>query len=378
VGQRLNERYVVERLLGEGAMGMVFLAHDLAQRAPVALKVLNPALCGDTRARERMAREAGALGRIQHPAVVRIYEVFEHGGALVLALEYVPGSTLLERMQSQRASVGAAVELMLVVLGGVQAIADAGIVHRDLKPANILLTASGQPKIADLGVARDTRAQALTRTGTSLGTLGYMSPEQLRGARVGPASDIYACGILLYELLTGRLPFDADSDYALVQAQLAGTPNLAALGQVVHAPLVGVVARALAKQPEDRHASAAAFAHALASVSGFAGASASAHPVALEQVPARSVGMAHSAPLVEPVHAGGQAEAYSGPAPRSRAGRRRRSKKRSPTRSWYRSLRAWLPKGPLGGCLVVAFFALGVGLLALLVVMVLVVRTFWR
>jgi serine/threonine-protein kinase len=264
--QYLLGRYQLGPMLGEGAAGQVFRAHDELLGRTVALKILSRELWQSAKARQRMAREAGALGRITHRHVVGIYNVFEHESALVLELEFVEGGTLADRLRSGPLPLPEALRVMVGILSGLNAIHRAGIVHRDLKPANILLARDGTPKIADLGVARDMTAQGMTRTGTPLGTVEYMSPEQIRGDQVGPASDIYACGILLYELLTGSVPFDRASEFEVMAAHLEQAPNLSLLESKAPPVLVQAVARALAKLPEQRWASARELGKVLAKV----------------------------------------------------------------------------------------------------------------
>jgi serine/threonine-protein kinase len=253
---RLLGRYRLGPMLGEGAAGQVFRAHDELLGRTVALKILSRELWQSPKARERMAREAGALGRVTHRHVVAIYNVFEHESALVLELEFVEGGTLADRLHSGPLPLPEALRVMAGILSGLNAIHRAGIVHRDIKPANILLTREGTPKIADLGVARDMTVKGMTRTGTQLGTVEYMSPEQIRGDQVGPATDIYACGILLHELVTGSVPFERASEYEVMAAHLKETPNLALLESKAAPVVVQAVARALAKLPAERWPSA--------------------------------------------------------------------------------------------------------------------------
>ena len=162
--QYLLGRYRLGPMLGEGAAGQVFQAHDELLGRTVALKILSRELWQSPKARERMAREAGALGRVTHRHVVGIYNVFEHESALVLELEFVEGGTLGDRLRSGPLPRPEALRVMVGILSGLNAIHRAGIVHRDIKPANILLGRDGTPKIADLGVARDMTAKAMTRT----------------------------------------------------------------------------------------------------------------------------------------------------------------------------------------------------------------------
>jgi serine/threonine-protein kinase len=263
-GQTLHGRYQVGQLIGDGAMGSVYRANDGMLGRTVALKVLNPELWTSAKARQRMAREAGVLGRINHPNVINIHNVFDHGEALVLELEYVSGGTLSHRLDRGPLAVPEAARILRGMLDGLSAIHAEGIVHRDLKPSNILMTEDGTPKLADLGVAHDASAKGLTGTGATLGTVDYMSPEQIQGRQVGPATDIYACGILLHQMVTGTVPFAARSDFEVMAAHLKQPPNLIQLQTMAPPALVHAVGRALAKDPAQRWGSAAELAQVIA------------------------------------------------------------------------------------------------------------------
>ncbi|MBN2193842.1 MAG: serine/threonine protein kinase [Polyangiaceae bacterium] len=256
MGKVLNGRFELLALIGSGAMGNVYSARDRVLGRSVALKVLSQELWDSERARERMAREAAALGRIHHPNVVGIHDVFEEGEALVLALELVTGGTLADRLRQGPFPLDQALGIMDAVLAGLEAIHREGVVHRDMKPANVLLTEDGTPKIADLGVARDATAKGLTAAGAQLGTLEYMSPEQILGREIGPTTDIYACGVVTFELLTGTLPFSGRTDFEVMGAHLNQSPNLGALQACATASVAHVIARALAKAPAQRWPSA--------------------------------------------------------------------------------------------------------------------------
>lgn len=297
-------------------MGQVFRARDRSLGRDVALKVLNPELWESARARERMAREAGVLARIRHPNVVGIYDVFEADGALVLALELVGGGTLSDRLRAGALPLGEAWSLMDAVLAGLEAIQREGVVHRDLKPANVLVAEDGTPKIADLGVARDSTVQALTATGAQLGTLDYMSPEQIRGGEIGPAADVYAAGVLLFELCTGALPFAGKTDFEVMAAHLNQAPNLVSLQARAPLGLVHVVARALAKSPSERWPGARELREALALA---ARSSSSTPPVGAVGVPYASAAPQRRSASTSP----------AGPATPAEPRRRSRARSRS-------------------------------------------------
>jgi len=207
------QNYAVERELAQGGMGIVYRAHQPALDRHVVLKALRRELVGDPPSEERFRREARAAGSIHHPNVVAVYDCFEWRGQPFISQEYVEGVDLRSALASTRrfsARTGALVALELA--RGLEEIHAHGIVHRDLKPSNVLLGRGGEVKIADFGVALDGNAASLTRSGQALGTPTYMSPEQLRGERVDARSDLFAYGVLLYELLAGAPPFPMGSE----------------------------------------------------------------------------------------------------------------------------------------------------------------------
>ena len=281
-GSTLAGRYAIERVLGEGGMSTVYQVLDLRLQRRAALKVLNESLLRNWKAHERLKREANALARIVHPNVVRVHNVLEIDGALAIELELVTGGTVASRIAERAFEPAEAVRLVDQVLEGLAVIHRAGLVHRDLKPGNILLTEDGVPKIADLGIARDPSAQVLTAPGAVLGTPDYMSPEQVRGVEVGPASDLYACGVVLFEMLTGRLPYSTRSEKEALAAHVTREPEWSTLPPTVPENVRRVLGGALAKQPERRFADAAAM------------------QAALREVPTPAAGPAASPPLGAP------------------------------------------------------------------------------
>ena len=262
-GQTIDNRFEIVGLIGAGGMGTVYEARHRRLRRNVALKILNGELLGHSAARERMEQEAVALATIRHPNVVEIHDVLDWQGMLVLDLEFVSGGTLAGWIRQQgKLSKDDALRTMDSILAGLEAIHAAKLVHRDLQPANILLTDTKEPKIADLGVAHDLEGRGRTKTGARIGTPEYMSPEQIRGQPVGYATDVYACGLILYEMLTGAPPFDATSEFDLMKAHVETEPDLSSIQR--ETPQVASVLRtALAKDPSARWASAAAFRGAL-------------------------------------------------------------------------------------------------------------------
>ena len=256
-------RYRLERLLGAGGMGEVYEAWDGRFGLRVALKILAAHLMGSAQVHERMLNEARAMARINHPNVVRVFDVFEaEGGELVLVLELVTGGDLSDRVAAGGLSWPRIRSLMGGILAGLTAIHEAGLVHRDVKPANVLLGVGDVAKVTDLGVAREVDGRHQTATGLAIGTVGYMSPEQVRGQRVDFRSDLYSAGVVLFELLTGQLPFEATSDFDLQVAHVQQEPRWSLLPDLPG--LQGLLRRSLAKGPEARWSSAAEMSAALA------------------------------------------------------------------------------------------------------------------
>ncbi len=258
VGERFRH-YDILAQAGEGGMGVVLRAHDTRLGRDVALKFLTRLAHLEPAAAERLRIEARSLAAFNHAHIVTIHDIDEHDGAPFLVLEWVDGPSLAD---SARGRAWSEDEFLAVALPVAEALATAhtrGIVHRDLKPANVLLGAGGAVKLADFGIVRYLAGgPALTRPDATVGTGAYMSPEQAQGADVGPASDVFAFGVLAYELLAGRLPFRGDSLPAVLYAIVHTAPEpLAALRSDLSPELVALVERCLAKPPADRFASGA-------------------------------------------------------------------------------------------------------------------------
>jgi serine/threonine-protein kinase len=254
-------RYRLERPLGHGGMATVYLAQDEELRRPVAIKLLAENLASDTAFRERFLREARLAGRLSHPNVVSVYDAGEaEDGRPFIVMEYVPGTTFAELGQIPP---GEAVELAIQACRGLEHAHDAGLVHRDVKPQNLLLREDGTVKVADFGIARAAETTALTQIGTVLGTAAYLSPEQALGEEVTTATDVYALGAVLYELLAGRPPYEFDSLADLAAKQSAG--QIVPVGELAEVPpnVEDAVMRSLARNPAYRPASAGAFAREL-------------------------------------------------------------------------------------------------------------------
>ena len=251
MGKVIGGRYRLERRLGHGGAASVWEAEDLELERRVAVKLL--ARAAD---RARFEREARAVGSLTHPNVARVFDFGESDEGPYMVLELLPGGTLHERVRDgsplpddEAARIAAGIAAGLAHAHG------RGIVHRDLKPANVLFDAEDRPRIADFGIARQSEGGTITEDGTILGTAATLAPEQARGERATPASDVYAFGVILFLMLTGRLPFEADDPLTLASLHVtADVPSLAALRPDAPPLLESLAVAALAKDPADRPA----------------------------------------------------------------------------------------------------------------------------
>ena len=264
-GRPLGGRYRMEALLAAGGMGEVWSARDLLLDRAVAVKVLGGAFAGDGRAAERLRREARAAGRLEHPAIARVLDLGEDGGRPYLVMELLEGESLAERVaRAGPMDPAEAARVVATVADALEAAHRAGVVHRDVKPGNVFLTSDGGIKVLDFGIASAAGDAALT-TGDLIGTAAYLAPERALGHRATAASDVYALGVVLYELLAGRRPFEAGSDIELALAHVNADPVPLALAAPSAPPsLVAACEQAMAKDPAARPPSAAAFARLVA------------------------------------------------------------------------------------------------------------------
>ncbi len=264
IGQVVGNYRIVDRL-GDGGMGSVYRAVDRMLDREVAIKVLRPELARQTALVERFRQEAIALARLSHPNIATLHGLEQHGDQLLMIMEYVRGDTLEAIVQrSGRVAWGRACELCIAVLNALDHAHDKGVVHRDIKPANIMLSSTGVVKVMDFGIARLMGRNRQTQFGHAVGTPMYMAPEQLRGHEVDGRTDLYAVAAVLFELVSGRMAFEADSDYSLMMKQLnEPPPPLSQFVPDVPSALDEIVVKAMSKAPGDRYASAMDFAHRL-------------------------------------------------------------------------------------------------------------------
>ena len=271
-GTLFANRYEVKEVLGMGGMGVVYRAFDRELREAVAIKTLRPeALAGDGVALERFKQEIRLARKIAHRNVVRTYDLGEVNGLYYLTMEYVEG-TSLKQLIATRGPLPVPVTLAIgkQLCRGLEVAHEQGVIHRDIKPQNLVVEPSGVLKVMDFGIARlanRTTDPGLTKEGMSIGTPDYMSPEQLSGKELDARSDLYSAGVVLFECLTRRLPFEAATTYAVIAKQLEGAPpDPRTLNQDVPEALAQVILRAMAKEPVDRYQTAAEMHDALAAI----------------------------------------------------------------------------------------------------------------
>jgi len=265
IGSRV-QKYQIVRELGSGAMGAVYEAVDTLTERPVAMKVLRAELAKQPELIERFRSEAVTLARLNHPNIALLYDFFLEAGDYYMAMEFVRGQSLelfIRRERCLQASVAGSI--MQQTLNGLAHAHSMGVLHRDIKPANILITDDMRVKVTDFGIARVLGSSRMTRHGRIIGTLEYIAPERIKGDETDARSDLYSAGVVLYEMLTGRLPFTGNTDFELIKAQLEQEP--APLREVLGSPHAeewdAVVRTAMAKLPDQRFQTAEAFCEAL-------------------------------------------------------------------------------------------------------------------
>jgi tetratricopeptide (TPR) repeat protein len=266
-------KYRIVGEIGRGGMGVVYEADDLKLRRTVALKFLPGELTNDTGARERFVHEARAASVLDNPHICTIYEIGESGSAqMFIAMALCHGESLRAKVKRGPLAPPEALAIAAQVADGLAAAHENGIVHRDVKPGNILVSKDGTARVADFGLAKIAGEARLTRPGTSVGTVAYMSPEQIRGEDVDARTDVWSLGVVLYEMLTGSLPFHGENEHSFAYAIVHGDPKpLGDLPPGTPAGCGAIIEKALAKDPSGRFASAREMSEALASVMAGAG-----------------------------------------------------------------------------------------------------------
>jgi len=257
IGKTISHYKIVDKL-GEGGMGAVYKAEDTTLRRLVALKALSSQLAENEEARERFAREAQAASALNHSNITTVYELFEDEGEQFIAMEYVEGKTIRDIVESGHVSIRKALDIIIQVAEALETAHNKGILHRDVKSANIMVSMEGNVKVMDFGLAHLEERSQLTRTGTTMGTLAYSSPEQLTGAQVDRRSEIFSLGVVFYELLTSQLPFKSPSEGELVFEIINNEQDHPSqLRNDVPENVEAVITKMLIKKPELRYQSCA-------------------------------------------------------------------------------------------------------------------------
>ncbi|MFD3545627.1 protein kinase [Streptomyces sp. NPDC058655] len=309
-GSLAGGRYQLRDLLGEGGMASVYLAYDSALDRQVAIKTLHSDLGREQSFRERFRREAQAVAKLSHTNIVSVFDTGEGelGGAVMpyIVMEYVEGRPLGSVLEADIRQYGAmpadkALKVTADVLAALESSHEMGLVHRDIKPGNVMMTKRGVVKVMDFGIARAMQSgvTSMTQTGMVVGTPQYLSPEQALGRGVDARSDLYSVGIMLFQLLTGRIPFDADSPLAIAYAHVQEEPVApSSINRSVTPAMDALVARALKKNPNERFPTAAAMGDEVARIMG---AGQTGAPVIVQGVPAGGSGAGVSSAVFPPV-----------------------------------------------------------------------------
>ncbi|MDR6225936.1 protein kinase domain-containing protein [Desmospora profundinema] len=257
-GKTLGGRYEVIQRVGGGGMAVVYLAIDRMLKRRVAIKVMNDSLSHDQDFIRRFHREARAAGSLSHPNIVNVYDVSCEGDTHYMVMEFIQGESLMEKIRSAGfIPAEEAARISLQILEGLRHVHKNGIIHRDVKPHNIMSTRDGRYKVTDFGVSRLSRASAITQTGYVMGSVHYFSPEQAKGTKTSRTSDLYSLGVVLFEMVTGCLPFESNEAIAIALKHIQDpTPDPRTIRPEIPEPLCQVIFRAMAKDPSGRYQSA--------------------------------------------------------------------------------------------------------------------------
>jgi serine/threonine protein kinase len=256
--------YEILAALGSGGMGRVFKVRNVISNREEAMKILHPDFASDPDLAARFMAEIRTLAGLDHPGIAQLRTAFQYQNQFVMVMEFVEGATLDKLAAQTRIPVDRMLDYASQVLAALSYAHGRGVTHRDIKPSNIMITTHGLIKLMDFGIAKSTNDMQLTRPGTTMGSVYYMSPEQVRGETVDARSDLYSFGVTLYEMLTGQRPFQADTSYSVLNAQLNQAPTpLTEINPAISPELNDIVLRAMAKQPEQRFHTADEFREAL-------------------------------------------------------------------------------------------------------------------
>ena len=256
-GQKINDRYEIIRLIGEGGMANVYLAYDIILDRKVAVKVLRGDLAEDEKFVRRFQREAIAASSLNHPNIVEVYDVGEDDGKYFIVMEYVDGKTLKSLVKKRGAlTLPEVIDIMLQLTSAIGCAHESYIIHRDIKPQNVIILEDGRVKVMDFGIAAQLNSNDLTQTNSVMGTVYYLPPEQANGNVTTAKSDIYSLGILMYELVVGKVPFKGDSPVEVAIKQMREKiPDITLANPDIPQSIENIILRACAKNPKNRYES---------------------------------------------------------------------------------------------------------------------------
>lgn len=269
IGKTISNRYVVEEMLGQGGMSAVYKGTDPNLKRVVAIKIIHSHLSNNPDFVQRFEEEAAAVAQLRHHGIIQVYDFNRDDDLYYMVLEFVPGETIQDHLKrlndsGRKLSPSKAIEYMASICDAVDYAHQRGMIHRDIKPANLMLTTTGQVILMDFGIAKIVGGTRHTATGAVVGTAMYMSPEQIKGEQPDRRTDIYSLGVTLFEMVSGRPPFDANSAMTLMMMHINDPiPNIKSLNPDVPDALVAVINKALEKDPNDRYQTAAQMAAAL-------------------------------------------------------------------------------------------------------------------
>lgn len=254
-GQKINDRYQIIRTIGEGGMANVYLAHDLILDRNVAVKILRGDLADDEKFVRRFQREAIAASSLSHPNIVEMYDVGEDDGKYYIVMEYVEGRTLKSLIKKRGGlTLPEVIDIMTQLTSAIACAHDSNIIHRDIKPQNVLIKEDGIVKITDFGIAMALNSNELTQTNSVMGSVHYLPPEQANGTGATVKSDIYSLGIVMFELLTGQLPFKGDNAVEIAIKQMKNQiPSVCNINPLIPQSIENIILKACAKNPKNRY-----------------------------------------------------------------------------------------------------------------------------
>ncbi len=258
IGKRLDGRYEIKKVIGIGGMAVVYKAHDLSAKCDVAIKILKEEYLSNEEFCRRFKNESQAIALLNHKNIVKIYDMNNSGNLQYIVMEYIDGITLKEYIEQQGALTSKeAIHFTTQILGALQHAHEKGIVHRDIKPQNVMLKQNGEIKVMDFGIARFARSETRTMTDKAIGSVHYIAPEQAKGSKTDARADIYSVGVMLYEMLTGQLPFEAENAVSVAVMQLQVDPKMPrTINPDIPEGLEEITIQAMQKDPRNRYQSA--------------------------------------------------------------------------------------------------------------------------